>query len=431
MVNPFSPAGNGRQSKTIFVGQVESEKLRVAKWAINIFQGDRMFKSFHGGRRLPYNLEWDGRDEQGKILPDGRYDVLLRVFNDTGLELAGTTQSLTIRTKPDPVKLVSPGTVTLTGGQQDKSVALVIPKIPHSSDWRLLIYDAANRKVFDRSGGGEAPEKISWQPRVSGHPANAGKYRVALSYRDEIGIKTVSETDFKISYAEFSVELKASPLVFKPGANNGEGVVFTPVAQGNLKMARWTLKVYAEKQEDPLRELAGEGNPPAAISWDGKDRDGKDVEGGKIYRAVFTAVAAVGTEENAESAPLQSDFGAYTGKQALTMNLVRVMFEPNSADLSEEAKKSLADAANTIHQYQNDYLIRVFGHCDISEATGKATELSRERAEKVGSYLIQQGKIPGEKIQTVGYGKDKLLTSDTASAEQARNRRVEVVLFAK
>jgi outer membrane protein OmpA-like peptidoglycan-associated protein len=432
VVNPFSPNGDGRQDRTILVGRVESERLRIARWVINILQGDRLFRSFRGGKRLSHNLEWDGTDEKGKILPDGTYDVLLRVFDEAGLEVSAITQPVVIRTKVEPIKISAPSLVTLTGDrQQDKPVVISIPKIPHSSDWRLVIYDPGNRKALDRGANSEVPDKIAWAPRVSGHVASSGKYRVVLTYRDEAGLKGTAETELKIGYAEFSVDLKATPLLFRPGKNQGEGVAFAPEIQGNLKIAWWRITLYEDKQERILRQLEGEAFPPASIFWDGKDRDGKDVLGGKIIRAVFTAISAVGTEENAEAPQLQSDLGAYTGKQALTINLVRVTFDSDAAMLTEISNQVLADAAKVIHQYKTDYSIRVLGYCDLKEAKGKETELSRTRAQNVMEFLIRKGNIAADKIQSVGYGTEKPLSTDLSDAEQIKNRRVEVVLFAK
>ncbi|NTV52473.1 MAG: OmpA family protein, partial [Candidatus Firestonebacteria bacterium] len=404
VVNPFSPNHDGRQDRTIFVGRIESERLRMSHWIINVIQGEKVFRTFRGGSRMPHNLEWDGTDERGRVLPDGTYDVLLRVFNEGGLEAAGVTQPVVIRTRLVPIKLSAPGTVTLTGDkQQDAPVVVAIPKIPRSSNWRFYLLDSNRRKVFDRNGSGEVPEKFSWQPRVAGRVAPAGKYRGVLEYRDEVGLKGTAETEFKIGYAAFSVQLKAAPLLFKPGQNAGEGVSFTPDLQGELKINRWTLSVLDEKSDRVWRRLEGEGQLPGSIFWDGRDASGLAVPEGKMFRGVLTATSAVGSEEQAETAPLQSDLGNYAGKQALAMNLTRVPFEADSAVLTEAALRNLQAAVNVLHQNKTDFVLRLLGYCDLTEAHDKDIELSRQRAQVVADYLIETAKIPTERIQFVGY----------------------------
>jgi len=431
VVNPFSPNRDGRKDRTLFVGRVESENLKAARWVLNILRNDRIVRTFKGGSRLPHNLEWDGTDERGKILPDGTYDVLLRVFNENGLEAAGITQKVTIQIQPEIVKLTVPEIISLGGEKDDKPVTVVIPKAPHSSEWQARIIGPGNRRFYERKGDGEVPEKLTWIPRSGGKVAPDGQYRVMLSYYNDAGLKVNSEAGFRIGYAAFTVRLNASPELFQPVSSGGQGVTFRPVIQGEVKLSRWTLSIYEDKRKQPVRVLAGTGQPPETLVWDGKDVAGADVKGGKIFRARLTAVSSVATEESAEVAQLQSDLGVYTGKKALTINLVRVQFGSESAELIEAGRKALLEAAEVIKRYNTDYQIRVLGHCDLLEAKGREAEISRTRAETVAGFLVKSGQIPADKVQAVGYGTDKPLSTATEAADQSKNRRAEVVLFAK
>jgi outer membrane protein OmpA-like peptidoglycan-associated protein len=432
VVNPFSPNHDGRQDKTIFVGRLESERIHMSHWVLNIVKGDRVFKTFRGGSGLPRNLEWDGTDAQGRVLPDGTYDALLRIFDAAGLEAAGVSQPVEIRTQLVPIKLLAPAALTLTGDkQQDQPLLVSVPKLPHSSRWGFVITDPARRKVFEQAGSGEVPEKISWPPRVKGRAASAGTYRGTLEYLDEVGLKGTAEIEFKVGYAAFALGLKAAPLLFNPGQGAGQGVTFSPELQGDLKISRWTLTVLEGQAGREWRKLAGEGAPPAAIFWDGQDGSGQPVPGGKMFRGILSAVSALGTEAQAESALLQADLGTYTGKQALAMNLTRVLFEPGSAALSGAAVKNLQAAIAVLQQNKTDFALRVLGHCTLSESRDKPIELSRQRAQNVADYLIKEGQIPADKIQSAGYGANQPLTTSAGETEDAKNRRVEIVLFAK
>jgi len=105
------------------------------------------------------------------------------------------------------------------------------------------------------------------------------------------------------------------------------------------------------------------------------------------------------------------------------------MFEPDSALLNAAAIKNLQEAATVLQQNKTDFILRVLGYCDLKEA--KDIELSRLRAQTVADYLVKEEKISPEKLQVAGYGKDKPLSMDAAEAQQARNCRVEILLFAK
>jgi outer membrane protein OmpA-like peptidoglycan-associated protein len=425
VVNPFSPGG--RKPKTMFVGRVEDERLRVSKWVLNILQGDSIIRTYRGGKRLPYNLEWDGTDERGRVLSDGTYDVLLRVFDENGLEAATATQPVVIRTRAVAAPLDLPAVVALTGSEADKPVVVGLPRSPRSNDWQFVVFGPNGKKVFERSGGGEVPDKVTWPPRVGGRPAPEGAYSAVLTYYDEAGVRMDSEGVFKLTYAAFAAGLGASPTVFQPAGAGGQGVNFAPSLDGDVKVRSWTLTVREAGVTRPVREFSGAGRPPDQVVWDGKDAAGQLVPGGRMYRGTLRLVSTLGTEASMESPEVQSDLGAYTGKQALTINLVRVTFSAGAADLGNAAQQALAEAVSVLKRYPTDYQLRVLGHCADQESPGREAELSRKRAQAVTEYFVTTGQIPAEKIQTVGYGSEKPLST----TEPEKNRSVEVVLYAK
>ena len=431
VVNPFSPNNDGRQDKTIFVGRLVAEKLRVSRWVLNVVREGRVAWTFEGGSRLPRNLEWDGRDQQGRILPDGAYQVLLRIIDLNGMEIGAAAQTVEIKTKARAVSFSGPESVILTGTRKDKPLDFIVPEIRGSQDWKFTIFSPGQKKVYEKSGGEEVPQKIKWTPRVRGGAAPAGRYRARLKYRDEIGLQSESTVRFRIKYAEFSVSLMAADQLFMPRKSGGQGVNLQPKVQGNTKIKRWTLKIMRSGRTKPIRTYGGEGRPPKNLLWDGDRSDGKPVQGGNIYRAVLTVVSGLRTTASAESTELQCDLGAYTGKKTLSINLVRVRFKSGAADLDEASQRALIRAAETLGRYKTDFHLKVTGHCDPAESKGKQVELSRDRAQIVAGFMKKQGKITPDKIQTVGRGSQQPLSREDTGPARAKNRRVEVVLFAK
>ncbi len=432
VVNPFSPNHDGIKDRTMFLGRVESGNLRVARWILNIVKNEQVLRTFKGQGGLPRNLEWDGTDERGRVLPDGDYQVILRVFDDNGLELAGAAKTVKIQTQAETVSLEGPESVTLSGDPKlDQPLVFSVPEAPFSRDWRFSIRDDTGREIFQTGGGGQVPQKLSWPPRVQGRVAPAGRYRAVISYRDEVGLKIVADANFRINYASFGAQLSASPTLFRPGDAAGEGVNFKLKAEGDVKISRWTLKIQGQDPARTVKVFQAQGVPPATLHWDGRDDAGRALTGGAVFRALLTLISAVGTSSQAESQQLQADLGAYTGEKALTINLVRVDFAPDKADLTAEARKSLNGAAEIIQRYKTDYLIRILGHADDREAPNREAELSRNRAQAVADYLSGSQGIPAAKIQVMGYGKEKPVGQGEAESERAKNRSVEVVLYAK
>jgi flagellar motor protein MotB len=57
-------------------------------------------------------------------------------------------------------------------------------------------------------------------------------------------------------------------------------------------------------------------------------------------------------------------------------------------------------------------------------------ELSRARAKAVTDFMVQHN-IPQASIQDIGHGSTQPLSKDTSDEARAKNRRVEILLYAQ
>jgi outer membrane protein OmpA-like peptidoglycan-associated protein len=104
-----------------------------------------------------------------------------------------------------------------------------------------------------------------------------------------------------------------------------------------------------------------------------------------------------------------------------------ITFDTNRADVKPQFRPVLDQLAMSLNQY-GDTLVRVEGHTD---STGSATynqTLSENRAQSVGSYLMQRG-VDGRRVETVGYGLTRPIADNTTEYGRAQNRRVEVLII--
>ncbi len=431
VINPFSPNNDGKRDKTIFVGRLVNDRLRVSSWRLYILRGSEVVRLYKGGSGLPRNLEWDGKDEKGRRLPDGEYSAILRVLDKNGLELAAATEMLEIRTKSKPVDMEGPGKVTLGGPRGKQALNFTIPKVLGSSEWRFMIYNPADKRVFERNGNSSMPEKVVWKPNLSSRPPAAGTYRAVLRYRDDVGLRTRTETTFVINYAELKTDLTASASTFKPVSEGGQGLTFSFNLKGTAKIKNWKMIILDQDSKAQVRALGGQGEVPGTIAWDGMDQNGKPVPGGHRFLARLLVLTTMGAKSATDSQVVQSDLAAYGGGKALAMNLVRVLFQKDQSQLTEQAKSALKSAAATVTKYNMEYQLQITGHCDSREGKDQAMELSRLRAQHVADYLIRQEKIPANYIQVAGKGIDQLMVTSGNDQQRAKNRRAEVLLLAK
>lgn len=71
--------------------------------------------------------------------------------------------------------------------------------------------------------------------------------------------------------------------------------------------------------------------------------------------------------------------------------------------------------------------VLVVGHTDTMGDSGANDRLSAQRAERVKGYLIDIG-IAADRIRTAGRGERELLVPTPDNVDEARNRRVEIIV---
>lgn len=106
----------------------------------------------------------------------------------------------------------------------------------------------------------------------------------------------------------------------------------------------------------------------------------------------------------------------------------QLMFALNSDVVSEGAKNDLASAATVFEKYPDTYLM-IEGHTDDTGADDYNMALSEKRANAVANFLISKGVSPS-RIQRKWYGETQPKYPNDSEANRAKNRRVEVGVYA-
>jgi chemotaxis protein MotB len=113
-----------------------------------------------------------------------------------------------------------------------------------------------------------------------------------------------------------------------------------------------------------------------------------------------------------------------------------ILFKPGKAELSSQAKATLARVAATIKSQYPDHWVRVEGFTDNQTITRSKDlwadnwDLSGGRGQAVLHYLIDRG-IPASELGFAGYGEQRAVASNSSDAGRSKNRRVEIVVIPK
>ena len=112
-----------------------------------------------------------------------------------------------------------------------------------------------------------------------------------------------------------------------------------------------------------------------------------------------------------------------TQKEASAV-MQNIEFKFDSADLSATSFSALDDIVATLKSNSTWNKVTIAGHTDNIGTKELNKKLSEARANAVKEYLVKNG-IPASKIETVGYGAEKPVASNSTSNGRQQNRRVE------
>ena len=104
-----------------------------------------------------------------------------------------------------------------------------------------------------------------------------------------------------------------------------------------------------------------------------------------------------------------------------------LLFEYGSAELRDSARLSLMKLGFII-QRNPTAEISIEGHTDTFGGDEYNQSLSLSRAEAVKAWLVESLHLAAERLGTRGWGKGRLLVGGGSVDQQAKNRRVEIVI---
>ena len=113
-------------------------------------------------------------------------------------------------------------------------------------------------------------------------------------------------------------------------------------------------------------------------------------------------------------------------ERGMVITLGDVLFEFNRAEVKPSARARMSQLADFMKQYP-DRRVSIEGHTDSIGSVAANAELSQRRADAVKSQLVDMG-VSGDRVTTIGYGKNFPVASNDTDTNRAINRRVEVVI---
>lgn len=161
-------------------------------------------------------------------------------------------------------------------------------------------------------------------------------------------------------------------------------------------------------------------------------KDGTAV--GAIIGAVVggTAGALIGRHMDQQAEELRNDLeGATVTRVGEGIKITfdsGLLFAVDKSELNAASETNLKELATTLNKY-DDTEVLIEGHTDADGADDHNQELSEARARSVQRFLVAQGLKAG-RTTTMGYGETQPVEENTTAEGKAKNRRVEIAIYA-
>ena len=167
--NSFSP-NTDKVRDSISIELKATDRDNVASWSMFVWDRAKTYKpekdkerrvvrTIKGFEFLPSSIEWDGKDNNGKVLPDGDYYISINVKYSDGKDITSPDAKADIVTKAD-VKI----SANLDTIIPSKTMLRITPESLSKDflSWKVSFYSADDRLIKMSQGSGKLPEVIAW-----------------------------------------------------------------------------------------------------------------------------------------------------------------------------------------------------------------------------------------------------------------------------
>ena len=435
----FSP--NGDEVKDTITVDIMAEE--TAQWSCRITTSEGIVvKTMEWGENVPSSWVWDGKGENGAILPEGVYNISITGRDKAGNTTVETAKEITLDVRQRQASVDVDNPIFSPNGDGVFDTVTFSPILSDRSridTWDLIVQTEKGDTARRFRGRRFIPATIQWD----GAPQKgksyeklpkelpSGRYFYFLKVIYRSGVNTYSfKKELILDNDPPSVAVEVSPPLFSPDGDGEKDVlVIKPELADLTSITSWNGKIYTASGK-LFKTFAGMNMPKEQIQWDGISDKGVLVDSGEDYYLVIEARDIVNNRAVSEKVPFSIDILVIPTERGLKIQVSNIEFGFNTANLQGDKTFSILDKIIFVLDKYEKYSVIVEGHTDITGDSTYNLTLSKKRAESVGKYLVDNG-IDPERLSFEGYGSQYPVDTNEIKEGRARNRRVEFILVRK
>ncbi len=315
----FSPKTDSKNSAVTLDLSIpvpeEKSGNKLVEWAVTVKDAAgktvRTYNQKTDGAIPPSAIVFDGTDDSGKQLKDGKYQAVVTAKYLNGYEPAPISSPILVLDTEKPAAQISASEKIFGAGTKD-TVTFKISPVPSDGatvpSWKGEIQSTDGKVVRSYDFGEYPPAEVVWNGIASdGNIAEKGQYRFVLTGTDLAGNVGKSQSTEPVTFdtTEAKLLLAMSDTAFSPNGNKvKDTITFTPVtATKDVTSFEFIIR---DKKGNTVYSIKDSKKLPVNFVWDGKD-SAKMLCADGTYSAQLTVLAANGSSASASTQSFELD----------------------------------------------------------------------------------------------------------------------------
>lgn len=455
----FSPNGDGLKDELpVKITESTVEDLWTARFVNKANQTVREYN--WKGEVTPF--AWNGTDESGNILADGKYQFELTSQDAAGNKTEKVIKDITIDNRVVKTYLTAELNAFSPNGDNTKDTQkfsiMTTPKEGVVA-WQFNIEDAETKaqvRSWSNADSTDLPATIVWDGLDKDGKVAEGKYVATLDLEYLKGDKvSVVSSSFISSVTPPQLTVKTAPDYFSPDNDGVDDDLFIALkGTSSVSFVKWSFDINDPQNGKQFWGTSGKKAITEKIIWDGFGKNNELVQSATDYPYVFTVTDEIGMTSTVKGF-IPVDVLVIRDGNFLKMQVPSIIFRSDMADFvgkdkdpkngldkakienNERVLKRIADILNKF----KDYKVTIEGHANnISGTEEEETSetlngvkniplvpLSEARAAYVKEKLVEFG-VSDSRLTTIGQGGRKPVVKRADKENWWKNRRVEFIL---
>ncbi len=293
----------------------EKSGNKLVEWAVTVKDAAgktvRTYNQKTDGAIPPSSIVFDGNDDSGKQLKDGKYQAVVTAKYLNGYEPAPISSPILVLDTEKPAAQISASEKIFGAGTKD-TVTFKISTVPSDGatvpSWKGEIQSTDGKVVRSYDFGEYPPTEVVWNGIASdGNIAEKGQYRFVLTGTDLAGNVGKSQSTEPVTFdtTEAKLLLAMSDTAFSPNGNKvKDTITFNPVtATKDVTSFEFIIR---DKKGNTVYSIKDSKKLPVNFVWDGKD-SAKMLCADGTYSAQLTVLAANGSSASASTQSFELD----------------------------------------------------------------------------------------------------------------------------